>query len=236
MIEFAGDVARWFTDSQHWSGSDGIMLRTVEHIWLAVLSTAIAAAIALPPAVILAHRRIGAFTANALVNVGRAVPSFGIIVVAGLVFIDAGLSLRFWPIVVALVALALPPIFTNAYAAIASVEGSIIESARGMGYTDRQILRSLEIPLGTPVILAGIRIAFVQVVATVPLGAILSSGGGLGQYIVRGFAQGVAGRVEVFCGALLVAALTVAADWLWGKVERAALSEGVRVVTSATTA
>ncbi len=82
MIEFAGDVARWFTDSQHWSGSDGIMLRTVEHIWLAVLSTAIAAAIALPPAVILAHRRIGAFTANALVNVGRAVPSFGIIVVA----------------------------------------------------------------------------------------------------------------------------------------------------------
>jgi len=232
MTEFFTEVAEWFADADHWIGADGIPMRTLEHVWLAVLSTGIGAAVAIPPAVYLAHRRIGAFTANALINIGRAVPSFGIIVIAGLLFINAGLSLRFWPIVVALVALALPPIFTNAYAGISSVERSIVESARGMGYTDGQILRSLEMPLATPVILAGVRIAFVQVMATVPLGAILSSGGGLGQYIVRGFAKGVAGRAEVFCGALLVALLTVLADWTWGKIERAAIDEGVRAITS----
>jgi len=236
MTGFLAEVADWFTNTDHWIGSDGVPTRTLEHVWLAVLSTVVAAAVAIPPAVYLAHRRIGAFTANALVNIGRAVPSFGIIVVAGLIFINAGLSLRFWPIVVALVALALPPIFTNAYAGISSVESSIVESARGMGYTDRQVLRSLEIPLATPVILAGVRIAFVQVMATVPLGAILSSGGGLGQYIVRGFAQGVAGRAEVFCGALLVALLTVLADWVWGKIERAALPAGVQTYTSGSAA
>lgn len=227
MNEFIGDVVQWFADPAHWSGADGIPSRTLDHVWLAVLSTAIAAAVALPPAVYLAHRRLGAFLANALVNIGRAVPSFGIIVVAGLLFIDAGISLRFWPVVVALVALALPPMFTNAYAAISSVDPSVIEAARGMGYTDGQLLRLLEIPVGTPVILAGVRTAFVQVMATVPLGAILSSGGGLGQYIVRGFAQGVGGRVEVFAGALLVAAITLLAEWAMGRLERRVLPEGI---------
>ena len=228
MTGFIGDVLSWFADPSHWVGTDGILLRTLDHVWLAVLSTAIAAGVALPPAVYLSHKRIGAFLANALVNIGRAVPSFGIIVIAGLLFIDAGVSLRFWPIVVALVALALPPIFTNAYAAVSSVDPSIVEAARGMGYAGRQVLWSLEIPVGTPVILAGIRTAFVQVMATVPLGAILSSGGGLGQYIVRGFAQGVGGRVEVFVGALLVAVLTVLTDWGLGRMETVALPEGVR--------
>ncbi len=232
MIEFLGDVVDWFSDPARWSGSDGIPLRTLDHIWLAVLSTAIAMALAIPPAVYLAHRRIGVFAANAIVNIGRAVPSFGIIVIAGLLFIDAGVSLRFWPIVVALVALALPPIFTNAYAAITSVSPEIVEAARGMGYTGGQVLWSVEMPVGTPVIVAGVRIAFVQVIATVPLGAILSSGGGLGQYIVRGFAQGVGGRAEVFAGALLVAVLTVVADWAVGRAERRILPAGVRKVAA----
>jgi osmoprotectant transport system permease protein len=82
--------------------------------------------------------------------------------------------------------------------------------------------------VGSAVILAGVRISFIQVLATVPLAAVLSSGGGLGQYVVRGFAQGVGARAEVFAGALLIALLTLAADWAFSSSERLLLPEGIR--------
>ncbi|MBW3667555.1 MAG: ABC transporter permease, partial [Actinobacteria bacterium] len=188
----------------------------------------IAIVIALPLALWLGHRRIGEFSINAVVNVGRAVPSFGLLILAGLFFIRAGLSFRFWPAVVALLVLAIPPIFTNAYTAIANAPAATVEAARGMGLTEREILWRVEIPIGEPVILAGVRIALIQVLATVPLAAVLSPGGGLGQYVVRGFAQGRLGRAEVFAGAVLIAILTLAVDWVFARLERAVLPPGVR--------
>ena len=155
-------------------------------------------------------------------------PSFGLIILAAVFFARAGVSLRFWPAVVALVALAIPPMFTNAYTAVANVAPATVEAARGMGLTENQVLADVEIPVGAPVILAGVRISFIQVLATVPLAAVLSSGGGLGQYVVRGFAQGPAGAVDVFAGAMLIAILTVTADWLFTKGERLLLPRGVR--------
>lgn len=227
-MDFVADVIAWFTDPEQWSGSDGIPARTLGHIWLAILPTVIAVVIAIPPAVVLAHRRIGRFAVNAIVNVGRAVPSFGILIVAAIFFVRAGASLRFWPAVVALVALAIPPIFTNTYAGIANVAPALIEAGRGMGFEEREIIRRLELPVAAPVILAGIEISFVQVVATVPLAAVLSSGGGLGQYIVRGFAQGRGGIVETFAGALLVAVLTVILQRVFAWGERVLVPVGIR--------
>lgn len=226
-MSLLAELAEWITDPELWMGSNGIPVRTLDHMWLAVLSTTIAAALALPPAVWLAHRRLFPFAANAIVNIGRAVPSFGIIVVAGLVAIRLGASLRFWPVVVALVALALPPIFTNAYTGIATVEPTIVEAARGMGLTERDILRKVELPIGAPVVLAGLRISFVQVIATVALGAIISSGGGLGQYIIKGFAQGEGGRAQVLGGAILVALVALLGEWLFTRLERRLLPGGV---------
>lgn len=209
MTGLLGDVAAWFADPARWSGPDGIPLRLGEHVWLAVLPTVVAGVLALPGAVVLAHRRRGRVLVGVLANAGRAVPSFGLLILAALVFAVNGASLRFWPAVVALVALAVPPLFTNAYAGVASVSPAVVEAARGTGLRERQILLSVEVPLAGPVILAGIETAFVQVLATVPLAAVVSSGGGFGRYIVRGFALGRAGRPEVLAGALLVAALTV---------------------------
>lgn len=227
-MEFLADVVDWFSDPAQWSGSDGIPQRTLDHIWLAVFPTVLAVAIAVPPAVALAHRGIGKFFANALVNVGRAVPSFGILIVAAIFFVRAGASLRFWPVVVALVALAIPPIFTNTYAGIANVSPALVEAGLGMGFRGREIVSRLELPVAAPVILAGIEISFVQVIATVPLAAVLSSGGGLGQYIVRGFAQGRAGVVETFAGALLVAVLTLVLQRGFSLGERLLVPAGIR--------
>ena len=227
-MEFLADVVDWFSDPAQWTGSDGIPQRTLDHVWLALLPTVLAIVIAVPPAVILAHRGIGKFFANALVNVGRAVPSFGILIVAAIFFARAGASLRFWPAVVALVALAVPPIFTNTYAGIASVPPPLVEAGLGMGFRNSEIIARLELPVAAPVILAGIEISFVQVIATVPLAAVLSSGGGLGQYIVRGFAQGRGGVAETFAGALLVAILTLILQRLFNLGERLLVPAGIR--------
>lgn len=231
VTQFFTDVARWFMEEGRWLGPDGVLPRTAEHLLLAAVPMIIAVLAALPLAVWLGHRRIGQFSVNAVVNVGRAIPSFGLLILAAVFFVRAGAGLEFWPAVVTLVALAVPPIFTNAYTAIANAPVATVEAARGMGLTEGQILWKVEVPMGEPVILAGIRISLIQVLATVPLAAVLASGGGLGQYIVRGFAQGTAGRVEVFAGAVLIAVLTLGTDWLFTRLERAVLPRGVRRLT-----
>lgn len=227
-MELLGDVVSWFTDAGQWSGTNGIPARTLEHLQLALVSTIVAALIALPPALWLAHHRRGEFVANAVVNLGRAVPSFGIIVVVALLFLRWNFAIEFWPLVVALVALALPPVFTNTYAGVRSVDPSVVESGRGMGFTERQLLLELELPIAAPLLLAGVRIAFVQVIATVPLGAVIGPGGGLGRYIVDGFALGPTGYARVFGGAILVAVLTLLAERAFTLLERLALPVGVQ--------
>lgn len=232
-MSFLADVADWFTAPDQWSGSNSIPSQFLEHLQLSVTGTLVAAALALPPALWLAHRRRAEFLANAVVNVGRAVPSFGIVVLAALLFLTWGVPIRFWATVVALIALALPPIFTNTYAGIRNVDPSTVESGRGMGLTEREVLFELELPIAAPVILAGLRIAWVQVIATATLGAVVSSGGGFGRYIVDGFARGRGGYAEVFGGAVLVALLTIGGERLFNLAERTLLPPGVRRLVTA---
>ncbi|MDX1621824.1 MAG: ABC transporter permease [Nitriliruptorales bacterium] len=222
------DAYAWLTAAERWSGANGIPARTLEHIELTVVAMVIALVIAVPPALYLAHRRRGEFLASAVVNLGRAIPSFGIVVLAALLFLTWGFGVSFWAIIVALVALALPPIFTNTYAGVRSVDANTVEAARGMGLTEREVLLDVELPMAAPIILAGIRIALVQVIATVPLGAIVGPGGGLGRYVVDGFALGPTGYARVFGGAILIAVLTLLAERAFTLGERAALPSGVQ--------
>jgi osmoprotectant transport system permease protein len=228
MIQFIGEVVDWFQEPGRWLGDDGILPRTLEHLALGLVPMALALLVALPLSLWMGHRRLGKLSTNAIVNLGRAIPSFGLIVVAGVFFLRAGVGLRFWPAVAALFILAIPPIFTNAYVAITVVPAAMVEAGRGMGLTEKDILWGVEVPVGAPVILGGIRISLIQVLATVPLAAVLSSGGGLGQYVVRGFSKGASGTVEVFAGALLIAVLTIAVDRLFSVGESLLLPDGVR--------
>lgn len=232
-MQLLADVFSWFADPARWSGSRGIPFRVLEHLQLSVTATLIAVALAVPPALVLAHARRGEFLANATVNIGRAIPSFGVVIVAALLFIRYGGPIRFWPIVVALVLLALPPIFTNTYTGVTSVDPATLEVGRGMGMTERQILLRVEAPIALPVALAGLRIAFVQVIATATLGAVVSPGGGLGRYIIDGFARGPRGHAEVFAGALLVALLTLASEAVMNLGERLLLPAGLRRLVKA---
>ena len=226
-MEFLSEVSAFFADGANWVGPAGILNRTLDHVGLSAFSMLVAGLIAMPPALLL-----GLFAVS-VVNIGRAVPSFAIVALALPVSINLGLGLGFWPTFLALVALALPPMFTNTYTAVREVDRGTVEAGRGMGMTEGEILRSIELPLASPVILAAVRVASVQVVATATLGALVAWGG-LGRYIVDGFSQG--DNVEVFVGGLLVALLAVATELFFGMVERLAVPPGIRVATSAAVA
>ena len=223
-MEFLGDLVAWFLDPENWTGPSGIPNRLWEHIQISVAATVAAAAIALPPALWLGHKKRGGFVAVATVNIGRAVPSFAIMALFLPISIQLGLGLGFWPTLLALFALALPPIFTNTYTGVRDVDPSLVEAGRGMGMTDGDVLRKIEAPMASPVILAALRVSAVQVVATAPLAALVAWGG-LGRYIVDGFA--VQDNVRVLAGGILVAALSIATEVVLGAVERRVVPSGL---------
>ena len=219
----------WLTTSETWTGSKGIVGLAWDHLWISVLSTAVAVALAVPVALWLAHHRRGRFLANAIANIGRAVPSFGVVVIGAVLFIRWGLPAEVWPLVITLVALAVPPLFTNTYTAVVEVDPATLEAARGMGHTEFEVLRQVEVPMATPLVLEGTRLAFVQVIATATLGAVATSGGGLGRLIIDGFATfRTGGDVELVGGAIAVALLTLLGERGFVLAERALVPDGVR--------
>jgi len=217
VIDFLGEVVAWFGDPANWLGTSGILNRLREHVQITVAATAVSMVVAIPPAVWLAHKRIGGTFVVAVVNIARAIPSFAIVVLFLPISIRLGLGIGFWPTFLALLFLAIPPMFTNAYTGVAGVDPDLVEASRGMGMTDREVLTKVEIPMASPVILGAVRVAAVQVIATATLGALVGWGG-LGRFIVDGFA--VRDSVVVFAGALLVAGLAVVTQLVLGTVER----------------
>jgi osmoprotectant transport system permease protein len=207
-VTLLDNTVAWLTAPAHWSGPDGIPLRLAEHIGISALSMLIAIAIALPAGLYIGHTRRGVSLAVGLANIGRAVPSLaliGLIVPITQAF-DPGLGFFLYPTLFAMSILAIPPILLNAFAGVSEVDAELVEAARGMGFTETQILGRVEIPLAFPVILGGIRSAAVQVVATTTLGAIFGLGG-LGRFIVDGIAQNDDG--QLFGGVVLVALIAV---------------------------
>lgn len=202
---FLLDVVDWFRDLANWRGTSGIPNRIVEHLTMSFSAVLVAVAVALPLALWLGHkRRFGALAIN-VSNVGRALPSFAILVVLSqLLGTEDRPIIGNVPTFVALFALAIPPIVTNAYVGMAEVPDDIRDSAKGMGLSETQSLWRIELPMAVPLIMAGVRTSAVQVVATATIAAVLGTGG-LGRYIVDGFA--VQDYVRVFAGAVLVALL-----------------------------
>lgn len=222
---FPGSVLAWLADPAHWQGSDGIPVRVLEHVELSAVSLVVAAAIALPIGLLVGHSGRGGFLVLNLANVGRALPSLAILGLALPFTIRLTQQLDFWPTFIALVALAIPPILTNTYLGIRTVDPETVEVARGMGMGAGQVLRRVELPIALPIVLGGLRTAAVQVIATATLGAFVA-GGGLGRYIIDGLE--LRDMERIFVGALLVALLALATEVALGWLERRAVSPGLR--------
>ena len=217
---FLVGVLRWFADPAHWNGSDGIPRRLAEHVQLSVESVAIGAVIALPIGLALGHYgRFGNLAIN-ISNVGRAVPSFAVLVIAFQVF-----GLGDLPIVISLTALAIPPMVTNSYVAMREVDPDVKDAARGMGYRGLAQLLHVELPLAVPLVMAGLRTSAVQVVATATLAALIA-GGGFGRYIIDGLAE--LDYTKLAAGAILVGLLALATELSLSGLERLLVPRGIR--------
>ncbi len=219
-MSFLGQVVHWFFDPAHWSGTGGIPNRTFEHVAMSAGATAAACVIALPIGLVFGHSgRFGGLAIN-VSNVGRAIPSFAILVLALQIF-----GIGATPAFVALVLLAIPPILTNAFVGMRDVDPELREAARGLGMRPGQVVLRVELPVAMPVVMAGVRTAGVQVVATATLAALVAWGG-LGRFIVDGFGQ--RDFVQLFAGALLVAALAFAAELFLAGLQHALTPRGLR--------
>lgn len=197
------DGIQWLTDSANWQGEDGVANRMVEHLWITLLAIVIACAIAIPVALWLGHIGKGGTFAINTSNVGRAIPTYALLVVLFLATNE-----RVGSTVVALVLFAIPPILTNTYVGMREVDRDAVDAANGMGMGALQVLRRVELPLAVPLVMNGLRLAVVQVFATATIAALVG-GPGLGRIITSGFARQdlpkiVAGAIVVGLLALLL--------------------------------
>jgi osmoprotectant transport system permease protein len=209
------DLFNFYTDN-----AQLLFDKTLAHLAIAGLGMFAALLLAMPLGVYLGHRHAGAFVAINISNVFRALPSLALIAICLALF---GLSLL--NVEVALVALAVPPVLTNAYTAVDGVDPDAVEAARGMGMTEPQVLTKVELPLAWPLIFAGIRTAAVYVVATAPLAAI-AGGGGLGDIILN---QPTYGLVGVIAATIIVVVLAFAVDFLFALAQRAVTPRGLHL-------
>jgi osmoprotectant transport system permease protein len=208
-----GGVLDWFSDPANWRGPEGVPVRFVEHLGLTAAAVGIACAVGIPLALWLGHLGRGGPLAVNLSNIGRAVPTFAI-----LVLLAIG-PLGFGPVstVSALVLFAIPPILTNGYVGMREVDREVVEASRGMGMTPLEVLRKVELPLAVPLLMNGVRLAAVQVVATATIAALVA-GGGLGRIITSGF--GRQDQAAVVSGALLVCLFALAVEVFFAVLAR----------------
>jgi len=183
-----------------------------QHLYLVALSTGAATVVGVPLGILLTRRPAWRGSVLGLANIFQTVPSlalFGILIPV--------LGIGFWTAVTALVVYALLPIVRNTYTGVAGVDPAVREAGRGMGMTDGELLRLVELPLAASVILAGIRVATVVSVGVATIGAAIGAGG-LGVYIFRGVA--VVDDTLILAGAIPAALMALAADGALGLVER----------------
>jgi osmoprotectant transport system permease protein len=202
------DAYHFIVDNPHL-----LLVQTGYLLELAFAALGIALVISLPLGLWLGHRHRGLFFAVSVSNVGRALPSL-VLIAFGLTIFGVG----FWNNTAALVVLGIPSILTNSYFAVDGVDRDVVEAAKGMGLTDMQVLLRVELPLGLPLVIAGIRISAIFVIATATFAAI-AGGSGLGEIVVNQASYGLSWVVAAsFCvsvvallaGALLSLLLHVA--------------------------
>jgi osmoprotectant transport system permease protein len=192
-----------------WSGRNSLPSLTWAHVQISLVALVIAAAVAIPGAVVLGHVRRGAFVAVSVVNIGRAIPSFAVMALLLPFALRWGFGLGFWPTIAALVLLGIPPIFTNTYVGVRDVPEATVEAARGMGMRAGELVRKVEVPVAVPLILTGLRVSAVQIVATATLGALVGYRD-LGTPIVTGYTSPNKG--PMLAGAIAVALLALLTD------------------------
>ena len=225
-------LIEYLADASHWVGTNGIWWRIAQHLGYTAVTLLIAAVIAIPLGLWIGHTGRGRVLVVNLVNGMRSMPTLGLLFLAVLVLGPRlpGDIAFLAPSIFVLAVLAVPPILAGAYSGVAGVDPLVVDAARGMGLSSREVLFKVEVPCALPLIFSGLRSAALQVVATATVAAAVSVGG-LGRLLIDGQATRDYGQMAA--GALLVAVLAMVVDGVFAVVQRFAVSPGLVAPKSA---
>jgi osmoprotectant transport system permease protein len=214
------EALAWLFSPERLTGPNAIPTRLTEHLFYTAASVLVAAIIAIPIGYLIGHTGRGRELAVGISGAARALPSFGLLLVIVLLI---GTTRAPLAAVISFVLLAIPSILAGAYSGIEAIDRRTVDAARAMGMTEWQILVRVEIPLGLPLLLGGLRNAALQVVATVTLAAYIGLGG-LGIYIFRGIP--LRRYDEMLGSAILIAVLALVIDGVFALLQRMSASRG----------
>ena len=218
-------ILEWLTSSETWAGDTGLGARIIQHLWYSLLAVAIAGVIAVPLGLWIGHTGRAKWLVS-VANSLRAVPTLGLLFAVALYLgpkIEGNLAFLV-PSIVVLVILVIPPILSGVYAGVEAVDPASRDAARGMGMRDMEIVRQVEIPNAMPLMLSGLRSAFLQVIATATVAAYVGLGG-LGRYLQDGIATN--DYVSAAGGAIVVSVLALIVDGVLALVQRLVVAPGL---------
>lgn len=209
-----GDLVTYLSDPESWAGTPGLLNRLIEHVGISALALLAATLVAVPLAVWLGHVGRGGVLAVNIGNAARAVPTFALLVL--FVMLPDPLGVNTFSFVLALALFALPPLLTNTYVGMREVDRGVVDAARGVGMSGWQVVTKVELPLATPLLMTGVRLAAVQVVATATVLGLVG-GGALGRIISSGFSNQDQGKI--LGSAIIVTLLALATEGLFAALE-----------------
>jgi osmoprotectant transport system permease protein len=220
-VNLFSEAMAWLFAAERYTGPDSLQVRIGEHLFYTFVSVLVVAVIAIPLGYFIGHTGRGREIAIGVSGAARAIPSFGLILLLVLLI---GVTQKPLAAFIAFVLLGIPSVLAGAYSGLEAIDRRVIDSARAVGMTEWQILWKVEIPLGLPLLIGGLRSATLQIVATVTLAAYIGLGG-VGGYIIAGLALR---RFDQMLGAaLVIVALALVLDGLFALAERLVVPRGV---------
>ncbi|KQM38331.1 MULTISPECIES: ABC transporter permease [Microbacterium] len=226
-MNLLGDAIGWIFSGDPGRGFDAIPVAIGVQLLYTVVAVLIAGAIAVPLGWYIGHTGKGRETAVAISGAARAIPSFGLLILLTLLL---GVLHKPEAAIISFVVLAIPSLLAGAYTGFEAIDRRVIDAGRSMGMTESQILWRIEVPLGLPLLVGGIRAATLQVLATVTIAAYIGLGG-LGQYIIAAIPLR---RFDILIGgAILVAVLALVIDGLFALLQHLVVPRGIRAAGSA---
>jgi osmoprotectant transport system permease protein len=220
-VNLFAEAMAWLFAPERYTGADSLQVRIGEHLFYTFISVLIVAVIAIPLGYFIGHTGRGRNIAIGVSGAARAIPSFGLILLLVLLI---GVTQKPLAAFIAFVLLGIPSVLAGAYSGVEAIDRRVVDSARAVGMTEWQILWKVEIPLGLPLLIGGLRSATLQIVATVTLAAYIGLGG-LGLYIISGLA--LRQFDQMLGAALVIVALALVLDGLFALAERLVVPRGV---------
>jgi len=221
-VNFLEEALRWIFNPAVHEGANSLAVRIGEHLSYTFGAVVLGAVIAIPLGILVGHTRRGTAVTVSLTGGLRALPSLGV-----LILIALSVGIGFQAPLATFVIMAIPPLLAGTYAGIQAVNPLTVDAARAMGMTPLQIIFQVEVPLALPLIVAGMRSAVLQVVATATLAAYVS-GGALGVYIFSALAR--RDYPQMLAASLIVIGLAFALDGIFALLQRLARPRGTVVL------